>query len=60
MFGPNKNEYRYPKGFCIFCSATTPHVHERLAIDRRLVTRSVCLACNREQPKEAKQEVPPP
>lgn len=43
---------RLPQGYCVYCEKKTPHVHERRAINRMQVVRSLCLACNREQPKE--------
>lgn len=41
-----------PEAYCEFCSARTPHLYERLAVNRRLTLRAVCLACNNERPKE--------
>lgn len=42
---------RHPEAFCESCATKTPHVHERRAVDGRMVVRSVCLACNEERPK---------
>jgi hypothetical protein len=43
---------RLPQGYCVFSKEKTPQVHERLAVNRMQVIRSLCLTCNREQPKE--------
>lgn len=43
---------RLPQSFCAFCEKKTPHVHQRLAVNRVQVIRSLCLICNREQPKD--------
>lgn len=41
-----------PEAFCNFCSTKTPHRYERLAVDRRLTSRAICLACSTERPKD--------
>lgn len=43
---------RLPQAYCVFCTTTTPHVHERLAVDGRQIARSVCFTCKAERPKE--------
>ncbi len=48
----NQPMLRFPQGHCVFCSGKTPHVHELLAVDGRQVVRSLCLVCEREQPKQ--------
>lgn len=47
----NQSRLLYPHVHCKFCSAKTPHVHERVAIDGKQVVRSLCLMCRREQSK---------
>lgn len=42
----------FPLSSCAFCEERTPHVHQRLAVNRVQVARSICLICNREQPKD--------
>jgi hypothetical protein len=59
-FGSNRNgkgsgdagELRRPVAFCGFCSTRTPHLYERLAVNGRLTSRAVCLACNNERSRE--------
>lgn len=46
----------FPKAYCRFCAARTPHRHERVAINRRQVARAVCLTCNKERPGEESSE----
>jgi hypothetical protein len=49
---------RVPRSYCIFCEEKTPHLHERLAVNRIQVIRSLCLTCNREQPREQTEPRP--
>jgi hypothetical protein len=44
---------RRPVAHCNFCSEKTPHLYERLAVNGRLTSRAICLACNNERPREA-------
>lgn len=48
----NQPVLRFPQGHCVFCTSRTPHVHERFAVNGKQVVRSLCLVCNKEQPKE--------
>lgn len=45
-------EEKRPQAYCSFCSTKTPHLYERLAVNGRLKTRAVCLACNNERPRD--------
>jgi hypothetical protein len=46
---------QHPLGHCVFCAAKTPHVHERYARNGQQHARSMCLACNQEQPRATKE-----
>jgi hypothetical protein len=48
----NRRPANSPEAFCNFCSMKTPHRYERLAVDRRQVSRATCLACNMVRPKD--------
>ena len=37
-----------PLAFCSRCVMRTPHRFERIAVNRRLTSRAVCLACQQD------------